>query len=194
MNKTITLKRLYREYTKKYIRQIFIAVFFSLLVAASTSSIAWLLDPAIEKIFIQKDQSLLMIIPILIIIAFTTKGVSLYLAKIIMINVGEEIKKQLQFNMLNTLISADTQSIDEKQNITDGHFARPRLASSRGIVSGAVREVFWVHAGSNESPSVTRRDYLHASIFFICINQRNPSRHNELFSGGLAQIMAVLVP
>ena len=116
MNKTITLKRLYREYTKKYIRQIFIAIFFSLLVAASTSSIAWLLDPAIEKIFIQKDQSLLMIIPILIIIAFTTKGVSLYLAKITMINVGEEIKKQLQFNMLNTLISADTQSIDEKHS------------------------------------------------------------------------------
>ena len=64
MDKKITLIRLYKEYTKKYIKQIFIAVFFSLLVAASTSSIAWLLDPAIEKIFIQKDQSLLMMIPI----------------------------------------------------------------------------------------------------------------------------------
>ncbi len=116
MDKKITLIRLYKEYTKKYIKQIFIAVFFSLLVAASTSSIAWLLDPAIEKIFIQKDQSLLMMIPILIIIAFTTKGVSLYLAKVIMINVGEDIKKKLQFDMLNTLISADTQSIDEKHS------------------------------------------------------------------------------
>ena len=116
MDKKITLIRLYKEYTKKYIKQIFIAVFFSLLVAASTSSIAWLLDPAIEKIFIQKDQSLLMMIPILIIIAFTTKGVSLYLAKIIMINVGEDIKKKLQFDMLNTLIGADTQSIDEKHS------------------------------------------------------------------------------
>ena len=116
MDKKITLIRLYKEYTKKYIKQIFIAVFFSLLVAASTSSIAWLLDPAIEKIFIQKDQSLLMMIPILIIIAFTTKGVSLYLAKVIMINVGEDIKKKLQFDMLNTLIGADTQSIDEKHS------------------------------------------------------------------------------
>ena len=116
MNKTITLKRLYREYTKKFLNKIFIAVFFSLLVAGSTSSIAWLLDPAIEKIFIQKDQTLLMIIPILIIIAFTTKGVSLYLAKVIMINVGEDIKKKLQFDMLNTLIIADTQSIDEKHS------------------------------------------------------------------------------
>ena len=114
MEKSATLKRLFNEYTKKYIKKIVIAVFFSLLVAASTSSIAWLLDPAIDKIFIQKDQSLLIIIPFLIIIAFTTKGVSLYLAKVIMINVGEDIKKKLQFDMLNTLISADTQSIDEK--------------------------------------------------------------------------------
>jgi len=116
MNKSLTLKRLYREYTKKFLKQIFIAVFFSLLVAGSTSAIAWLLDPAIDKIFIQKDQTLLMIIPILIIIAFTTKGVSLYLAKVIMINVGEDIKKKLQFDMLNTLINADTQSIDEKHS------------------------------------------------------------------------------
>ena len=115
MNKTLTLKRLYREYTKKFLKKIFIAVFFSLLVAASTSSIAWLLDPAIEKNFIQKDQTLLMIIPGLIIVAFTTKGVSLYIAKVIMIDVGEDIKK-LQFDMLNTLISADTQSIDEKHS------------------------------------------------------------------------------
>ncbi len=114
MEKSATLKRLFNEYTKKYIKKIAIAVFFSLLVAASTSSIAWLLDPAIDKIFIQKDQSLLIIIPFLIIIAFTTKGVSLYLAKVIMINVGEDIKKKLQFDMLNTLISADTQSIDQK--------------------------------------------------------------------------------
>ena len=116
MNKKKIFKRLYEEYTKKYIKQIILAIFFSLLVAGSTSSIAWLLDPAIEKIFIQKDQSLLLIIPILIIIAFTTKGVSLYLAKIMMINVAEEIKKKLQIDMLSTLINADTQSIDEKHS------------------------------------------------------------------------------
>ena len=116
MDKTKVIKRLWKDYTKKYIKQILLAIFFSLLVAGSTSSIAWLLDPAIEKIFIQKDQSLLMIIPALIIIAFTTKGVSLYLAKIMMINVTEEIKKKLQIDMLSTLINADTQSIDEKHS------------------------------------------------------------------------------
>ena len=116
MNKTKILKRLYKDYTKKYLKQIFLAIFFSLLVAGSTSAIAWLLDPAIDKIFIQKDQSLLILIPILIILAYTTKGVSHYLAKVMMINVAEEIKKKLQIDMLGTLINADTQSIDEKHS------------------------------------------------------------------------------
>ncbi len=116
MNKKEILIRLYNDYTKKYLKQIFLAIFFSLLVAGSTSSIAWLLDPAIDKIFIQKDQSLLIIIPFLIILAFTTKGMSLYFAKVMMINVAEEIKKKLQIDMLGTLINADTQSIDEKHS------------------------------------------------------------------------------
>ena len=116
MDKRKILIRLYNDYTKKYLKQIFLAIFFSLLVAGSTSSIAWLLDPAIDKIFIQKDQSLLILIPFLIILAFTTKGVSLYFAKVMMISVAEEIKKKLQIDMLGTLINADTQSIDEKHS------------------------------------------------------------------------------
>ncbi len=94
------LKRLYKDYTKKYLNKIFLAVFFSILVASSTSATAWLLDPAIDKIFLNKDQSLLILIPLLIIIAFTTKGISLYVAKVLMINVAEEVKKEIQINML----------------------------------------------------------------------------------------------
>ena len=109
MNKSKIFKRLYKDYTKKYMKQILLAIFFSILVAGSTSSIAWLLDPAIDKIFIQKDQSLLIIIPFLIIVAFTTKGVSLYFAKVMKIKVDEEIKKKNQIHMLETLINADTQ-------------------------------------------------------------------------------------
>jgi len=108
------LGRLYNDYTKKFLGKIIIAAFFSILVAGSTSSIAWLLDPAIEKIFVEKDQTLIFIIPILIIIAFTTKGLSLYLAKATMIGVGEEVKKMLQQDMLKSFIEADTQFIENK--------------------------------------------------------------------------------
>ena len=78
-------KRLYEDYSKKFLDKIFLSVFFSVLVAGSTSAIAWLLDPAIKKIFIEQDQSLIFLIPIMIIIAFTTKGLSLYFAKATMI-------------------------------------------------------------------------------------------------------------
>ena len=114
MNNKQILSRLYNDYTKKFLKKIFIAAFFSVFVAGSTSSIAWLLDPAIKKIFIEKDQTLILIIPLLIIIAFTTKGVSLYLAKTIMIGVGEEVKKILQSDMLKSFIEADTQFIENK--------------------------------------------------------------------------------
>ena len=114
MNNKLILSRLYNDYTKKFLKKIFIAAFFSIFVAGSTSSIAWLLDPAIKKIFIEKDQTLILIIPLLIIIAFTTKGVSLYLAKTIMIGVGEEVKKILQSDMLKSFIEADTQFIEDK--------------------------------------------------------------------------------
>tara|TARA_B100001146_G_C16181169_1_gene434664 strand:- start:125 stop:1864 length:1740 start_codon:yes stop_codon:yes gene_type:complete len=114
MNNKQILGRLYNEYTKKFLGKIVIAAFFSILVAGSISSIAWLLDPAIEKIFIEKDQTLILIIPILIIAAFTTKGISLYLAKTTMIGVGEEVKKMLQEDMLKSFISADTQFIENK--------------------------------------------------------------------------------
>ena len=105
------LKRLYKDYTKKYLNKIFLAVFFSILVASSTSATAWLLDPAIDKIFLNRDQSLLILIPLLIIIAFSTKGISLYVAKVLMINVAEEVKKEIQINMLSSFIKADTEYI-----------------------------------------------------------------------------------
>ena len=114
MTKIDTLKRLFFDYTKKHIKKISLSVFFAMLVAGSTSSIAYLLDPAIKKIFIEKDQTLILIIPILIIVAFATKGLSLYLAKVLMIGVSEEVKKELQCDMLNNLISADTKLIDRQ--------------------------------------------------------------------------------
>ena len=114
MNSKEIIKRLYQDYSKKFLNKIFLAVFFLVLVAGSTSSIVWLLDPAINKIYIDNDETLIFLIPALIIITFAAKGISLYFAKSTMIIVGEEIKKLLQFDMVKSLISADTKVIDTK--------------------------------------------------------------------------------
>ena len=116
MNNTQILKRLYRNYTKKYLKNILLSVFFSLILAASTSSVAYLLDPAINELFINKSSTLIVIIPLLIVLAFSIKGASLYIAKVIMINVSEEVRKDLQNDMFASLIKADTQLVDNKHS------------------------------------------------------------------------------
>ena len=110
------LKRLLKDYTIKYLNKIILAVFFSILVAGSTSATAWLLDPAIEKIFINKDQTLILVIPFLIVLAFATKGISLYMAKYLMVNVSEEVKKKIQTDMLSSFIKSDTELVENKHS------------------------------------------------------------------------------
>ena len=116
MEKIQIIKRLYKSYTKKYLKNILIAFIFSLLLAGSTSSVAYLLDPAIEKLFIEQNQSMAIIIPCLIVLAFAIKGASLYLARVIMIGVSEEVKKDIQNDIFSSLINADTQVIDNKHS------------------------------------------------------------------------------
>ena len=116
MNNIQTLKRLYKDYTKKYIKRIFVSVFFTVLLAASTSSIAYLLDPAIKQLFIEQKKSLMLIIPGLIVLAFAVKGSSLYTAKVIMINVAADVRKDIQIDMLSALVDADTKLIDKKHS------------------------------------------------------------------------------
>ena len=108
------IKRLYKDYISKYVLKILLAAFFSVLVAISTSATAWLLDPAIEKLFLNKDRTLIFLIPFAIILAFSTKGIALYQAKIIMIQISEEVKKMLQIDMLKSFINADTQIIESR--------------------------------------------------------------------------------
>ena len=110
------LKRLYNDYTKKHLKKIIFALLLSIAVAGSTSSIAYLLDPAIKEIFMNKDEKLMIIIPLLIIVAFFIKGLSLYVAKVLMITVSEDVKKDVQVDMLNNLIDADTKLIDNKHS------------------------------------------------------------------------------
>ena len=85
----IILKRLFKEYVKIHLKKIYIALFLSIIVAASTSGIAWLLDPAVKKIFIEQNDVFAWAIPLLIVVAFTSKGLSLYFARINIIRVGE---------------------------------------------------------------------------------------------------------
>ncbi len=112
----IILKRLYKEYIRKHIKKIFLALFLSIFVALSTSSIAWLLDPAVKKIFEEQDKTYAWVIPLAIIVAFTTKGLTLYFARILTIRVSQEICGEIQKKISENILFSDVKTLDSRHS------------------------------------------------------------------------------
>ena len=112
----ILLGILYKSYVKKHLNKIFLALVLSLIVAGSTAGIAWLLDPAVKKIFIEKNAVFAWTIPILIVIAFSSKGLSLYFARINVIRVGEEVAGELQKKIAENILLSDIQTLDNRHS------------------------------------------------------------------------------
>ena len=112
----IILKRLFKNYVRKYLKLIFLSLILSIIVASSTSVTAWLLDPAIKKIFIDKDKTLAYLIPLAIIIAFSAKGLSLYFARINVIKVGASISGKLQEEIAQNILTSDLATLENRHS------------------------------------------------------------------------------
>ena len=112
----IILKRLYKEYISKHLKKIFLALFLSIFVALSTSSIAWLLDPAVKKIFEEQDKTYAWAIPLAIVLAFTTKGLTLYFARILTIRVSQEICGEIQKKISENILFADVKTLEGRHS------------------------------------------------------------------------------
>tara|TARA_B100000242_G_C43048844_1_gene489800 strand:- start:702 stop:2444 length:1743 start_codon:yes stop_codon:yes gene_type:complete len=110
------LKRLYEEYVRYHLKKIFMALILSIIVAGTTSAIAWLLDPAVKKIFIEQNKTFAWFIPLLIIITFSSKGLSLYFARIIIIRVGEEVAGKIKKEIANNILVSDIQTLENRHS------------------------------------------------------------------------------
>tara|TARA_B100000029_G_scaffold514709_1_gene618568 strand:+ start:286 stop:2031 length:1746 start_codon:yes stop_codon:yes gene_type:complete len=110
------LLRLYKIYVSKYFSKIIIALLLSFGVAGSTASIAWLLDPAIEKMFMEQDKTMMLLIPVAIVLAFASKGLSLYFARTVLIKVGNEIVLTIQKQLARTILKSDTTTLESKHS------------------------------------------------------------------------------
>ena len=110
------LLRLYNSYVKKHFSKLLIALSLSFGVAGSTAAIAWLLDPAIEKMFIVQDKSMMLLIPIAIVFAFCGKGLSLYLARVILIKIGNGVAKDIQVQLAASVLQSDVHAIESKHS------------------------------------------------------------------------------
>ena len=113
--KKITL-RLYNFYVKAHFGKIILALFLSFGVAGGTAAIAWLLDPAVKKIFIEQDKTMALLIPFAIVLAFSIKGLSLYFSRIALIKVSQEITRKLGVEMASGVLESDTHTIETKHS------------------------------------------------------------------------------
>ena len=111
-----TLLRLFNSYVKKHFYKLIIALFLSLVVAGSTGAIAWLLDPAVKKIFIDQDTTMMLLIPIAIALSFTIKGASLYTARIILIKISNNVVKTMQTQLASCILKSDINTIESKHS------------------------------------------------------------------------------
>ena len=112
----IILKRLYKDNVKKHLNSIFISFALSIVVAGTTAGIAWLLDPAVKKIFIDQNKTLAWLIPLAIIITFSGKGLSLYFARITIIRVGNKIAGEIQKKIVKNILTSDIQVLDGRHS------------------------------------------------------------------------------
>ena len=108
------LLRLYNSYVKKHFYKLILAIILSFAVAGGTAAIAWLLDPAVKKIFIERDNTMMLLIPIAIVLAFSVKGTSLYFARSILIRISNEVVKNLQLQLSSCILKSDTNTIESK--------------------------------------------------------------------------------
>ncbi len=108
--------RLFNNYIKEHLGKIIIALVLSFGVAGGTAAIAWLLDPAIKKIFIEQNKTLTFLIPAAIVLAFVIKGLSLYFSRIALIKVSQEITRKLGVEMTSSILISDTHTIDSKHS------------------------------------------------------------------------------
>ena len=110
------LSRLYIFYVKEHFSKILIALFLSFGVAGGTAAIAWLLDPAVKKIFIEKDRTMIILIPVAIVLSFSIKGASLYFSRLTLIKVSQEICRKLGVQMTSGVLNSDTHTLESKHS------------------------------------------------------------------------------
>ena len=112
----LILFRLYREYVRKH----FIKIFFFI---TSINFSSWkhfcncmAFRSSCKKIFIDQDKTLSWLIPCLIILAFSTKGISLYFAKLNILKVSSQIAGELQKKIANNILLSDIQTLDNRHS------------------------------------------------------------------------------
>ena len=107
-SKTLPLvKRLFNDYVRSYKFYIAMAVICMVFAAATTAANAWIMQPVLDDVFLDKNKDMLMILPIAVLIIAIVKGFSEFGQSVLMLLVGQRTIGDIQKDMYASLMKAD---------------------------------------------------------------------------------------
>lgn len=107
LKSSAVIKRLLVNHVKPYKSEIFIAIFFMVVVATCSAAVVWLTKPAIDKILVARNMRMLVIIPLLMLGVYVIKGIAEYYQGYLIKYVGQKILTDMQIQMYEHLLYAD---------------------------------------------------------------------------------------
>ena len=131
------LNRLFSSYIKKHYVKIFLSIICMVVIAAATATNAWLMQPVLDDIFINKNKDYIIVIPVVILLIAFVKGIASYFQSVLMSFVGYKIVADLQRHMLTTLLKCDLSYF----NSTNSGTLVSRFLADVGALSRGVHNV-----------------------------------------------------
>lgn len=101
------IRRLLREQVRPHVGSLALAVFSMAVVAAMTAATAWLLKPAIDQVFTQRDPYWTVMVPLAVVAVVVVKAVATYFEGTLMTRFGERVVADTQVRLYAHLIRAD---------------------------------------------------------------------------------------
>jgi len=110
---TRLLKRIFGSYMAKHKKRIFLAILFMLVVAATSGFHVWLVKPAMDGIFMNKQASLLWLVPIAVVTTICIKGIADYYQSYIIKSIGQNVVNDIQLDLYKNLLFSDIRFLNQ---------------------------------------------------------------------------------
>ena len=103
----VLVKRLIKEHVRPYFGKLLLAAICMAIVAAATAGNAWLMQPVLDEVFLNKNTKLLLLVPIAVMTIAIVKGLASYGESIYMEYAGERIISDVRYRLFSHLMNAD---------------------------------------------------------------------------------------
>ena len=100
----VLLGRLWRTAIRPHARRLALAGIFMVIVAGTTALTAWLMDPVVNKLFIEQDRSMLMVVSAAVLLTFLIKSLASFAQDTLMAYTGQRIIADTQSRLLGHLL------------------------------------------------------------------------------------------